>query len=265
MTKSNDPGVSSEKATPQYMQIAADIREQVRAGLLLEDAPVPSAAALCEQYGVSMITTKKALNLLRSEGLVYTTVGKGTFVAKPGRMVRTMPHRHFGQAERTYVHEAGRAGRKPSAEHSTSVLPASEWVAQRLDLEPGDDVTATMYRITADDRPMSMSTSWEPRSITAGTAIEHPHEGPHGEHGLNARFAAIGWTVRQIEERLLIRPPVDREATELVIPPGVSVVEIRQTVRATRDGDDNLVPVEAADIVFPADRYEFHYLMDRPS
>ncbi|MEV8611944.1 GntR family transcriptional regulator [Amycolatopsis sp. NPDC051373] len=252
------------KPVPQYMQIAEELRHQIREGVLKVNGPVPSAATLCRQYDVSMITSKKALQVLQSEGLVYSVPGKGTYVADMAVMIRTMPYRHFEQDERTYVREAGRAGRTPTAKHDTTVEAASDWVARRLEIPPGSDVTTTNYKVSADGQPMSMSTSWEPRSITGGTIIEHPHEGPHGTHGLNARFRAIGWTLSQIEERLLVRQPTTIEASELAVPPGVPVMEIRQTVRGTHEGSDDLVPIEAADIIFPTDRYEFVYLMDRP-
>jgi len=261
----NSNSQPSQKRGPVYVKIANDLREQIKIGTLQPDQPVPSAAALCERYGVSMITAKSALNLLRSEGLVYGVAGKATFVAPQRRMIRTAPHRYFQRSERTYVHEAERAGVTPGAQHSTDVITADGWISQRLDIEEGEEVTATTYRVFADGRPMSSSVSWEPRSITRGTPIEHPHEGAHAEQGLNARFAAIGWTVEQVEERLVVRDPSAAESEALVIPSGVPVVEIRQTVRAVQDGKDDLVPVEAADIIFPADRYEFRYLMDRPS
>ncbi|HYH31776.1 MAG TPA: hypothetical protein VD903_15465 [Pseudonocardia sp.] len=37
--------------------------------------------------------------------------------------------------------------------------------------------------------------------------IEHPHEGEYAESDLNARFAAIGWTVEQVEEHIVVREP----------------------------------------------------------
>ncbi|MDT7723461.1 MAG: GntR family transcriptional regulator [Actinomycetota bacterium] len=255
---------ASSRKIPQYARIAADIRDEIKVGNLKVDDPVPSAAALCEKYGVSMITAKNALNLLRAEGVVYGVAGKGTFVAKMDRMIRTVPYRYFEGAERTYVREAERAGRTPDAAHETEVIPANDWVAQRLEINSGDEVVATTYRVTADGRPMSMSTSWEPRAVTEGTAIELPHVGEHATKGLNGRFSAIGWTIEQVEEHLIIRQPSMEEAEALTVAAGVPVVEIRQTIRASKDGEDNLVAVEAADIIFPADRYEFHYLMDRP-
>lgn len=262
---SNEAGQGDSTArAPAYVRIAADIREQVRTGQLQADDPVPSASSLCERYGVSMITAKNAMNLLRTEGLVYGVAGKGTFVATNRRMIRTAPHRYFQRADRTYVQEAERAGAKPEAQHESRKVAASDWVAQRLDIAPGERVMATAYQVYADGRPMSMSTSWEPLALTESTVIEHPHEGEYANSGLNARFAAIGWTIDQVEEHLVVRPPHADEREALSVPADVHVIEVRQTVRAIQDRTDNLVPVEAADIVFPSDRYEFRYLMDRP-
>ncbi|SEM59784.1 GntR family transcriptional regulator [Nonomuraea pusilla] len=257
-------GETGGQKRPAYIRIAGEIREQIKDGALAPDQPVPSAAAICEQYGVSMITAKSALNLLRSEGLVYGIAGKGTFVAPSRKMVRSAPHRYFEGKERTYVQEAERAGLRPDALHQTELAAASEAVAQRLEIAAGDQVMTTRYRVFAEGRPMSISTSWEPLSITGGTPIEHPHQGEYADSGLNARFAAIGWTIEQVEEHLIVRPPTPEETETLTIPDGVHVLEVHQTVRAIQDGTDNLVPVEAADIVFPTDRYEFKYLMDRP-
>ncbi|MBB3662449.1 GntR family transcriptional regulator [Prauserella sediminis] len=254
---------STSKGVPQYMQIAGTIREQIRAGTLQPGEQVPSAPSLCEQYDVSMITAKNALNLLKSEGVVYAVPGKATYVADNTRLIRTAPQRYFQRRERTYVQETERAGLRPTSEHSTETVTATRWIAQRLEIQEGDAVTATTYRISAGEHPVAVSTSWEPQAVTAGTPIAHPHEGPHGNDGLNARFAAIGWTVEQVEEHLLVRQPSPEERDDLRLAPEVPVVEIRQTVRATQDGDD-LTAIEAADIVYASDRYEFRYIMDRP-
>nr|CTQ94208.1 Transcriptional regulator, GntR family [Kibdelosporangium sp. MJ126-NF4] len=211
-----------------------------------------------------MMTAKTALNLLKSEGVVYGVAGKATYVAQLDRLIRLIPHRYWEQKRRTYLHEAERAGLTPSAQHHTTVIPASDVVARRLDISVGDTVVQTTYRIFADNRPVSMSTSWEPFAITGGTTIELPHEGPHAESGLNARFASIGWAVEQVEERMVVRQPDPAEVNELIIPEGVAVVQVQQTVRGCQEGQDDLVPLEAADIVFVSDRYEFRYLMDRP-
>ncbi|WP_158228445.1 GntR family transcriptional regulator [Pseudonocardia sp. MH-G8] len=249
---------------PEYERIAGDIRRQIRDSALAPEDRLPSAAALSDHYGVSMITAKNAMNVLRSEGLIYGVPGKGTFVTAQRRLRRSAPHRYFQGSAPTYVLEAERARMQPRVEHATSRMAATDSVARRLDLSVGDDVAETTTRTFADDRPVSWSYSWEPLAITANTEIEDPHAGAHGGKGLAARFAAIGWTVEQVEENLIIRDATTEERTALALPLGAPVAEVRQTVRAVRDGQDDLVPIEAADIVFATDRIEFNYLMDRP-
>ncbi|WP_145517913.1 GntR family transcriptional regulator, partial [Staphylococcus warneri] len=47
-------------------------------------ALVPSEKELAQQYGVSQITSKNALNGLVEEGLIVRFRGKGTFVREDG-------------------------------------------------------------------------------------------------------------------------------------------------------------------------------------
>ncbi|GGS73351.1 hypothetical protein GCM10010156_35260 [Planobispora rosea] len=65
---------------PGYLQIADDLREQIRGGSLAPGAPLPSTAQLAEQYDASLSVVKMAVGLLRNEGLVVGQQGKGVFV-----------------------------------------------------------------------------------------------------------------------------------------------------------------------------------------
>jgi DNA-binding LacI/PurR family transcriptional regulator len=69
-------------ATPLYHQIAADIREKIASGALPVGARLEPNRDLVNRYDVSVVTVNKALTLLVSEGLIYTRVGRGTFVAR---------------------------------------------------------------------------------------------------------------------------------------------------------------------------------------
>ena len=44
---------------------------------------LPSARLLSQQYEVAIGTVKKAIELLRAEGLVRTVIGRGIFVTRP--------------------------------------------------------------------------------------------------------------------------------------------------------------------------------------
>jgi DNA-binding LacI/PurR family transcriptional regulator len=67
---------------PLYKQIAKDITRQVKQKKLLPDQQIPSQRELTEFYDVSLITVKKAISELINQGILYSRVGKGTYVAK---------------------------------------------------------------------------------------------------------------------------------------------------------------------------------------
>jgi GntR family transcriptional regulator len=66
-----------------YVQLAAYLREEIKAGRITRR--VPSHMELEEASGLSRNTVKKALGLLKDEGLIRSRPGRGMFVAQPGR------------------------------------------------------------------------------------------------------------------------------------------------------------------------------------
>ncbi|GAA3152442.1 winged helix-turn-helix domain-containing protein [Nonomuraea roseoviolacea] len=65
---------------PGYLQIADDLRRQIRTGSLAPGAALPSTAQLCQRYDVSASVVKAAISVLRTENLVVGQQGKGVFV-----------------------------------------------------------------------------------------------------------------------------------------------------------------------------------------
>ncbi|HUX60025.1 MAG TPA: GntR family transcriptional regulator [Ignavibacteriaceae bacterium] len=70
----NDP-------TPLYEQIEKSIKRKIEIGDLLPGDPIGSQNDLSKEFKVSVITVKKALSDLVNEGILFTRVGKGTYVA----------------------------------------------------------------------------------------------------------------------------------------------------------------------------------------
>lgn len=68
------------KSLPLYKKIQEDIRFLIRSGQLRPGDRVPSEQELAEQYHVSRITSKNAINGLTEEGVLVRYRGKGTFV-----------------------------------------------------------------------------------------------------------------------------------------------------------------------------------------
>ncbi|SEK30647.1 winged helix-turn-helix domain-containing protein [Nonomuraea pusilla] len=65
---------------PGYLQIADDLRSQIRTGALPPGGALPSTAQLCQRYDVSTSVVKAAISVLRTEGLIIGQQGKGVFV-----------------------------------------------------------------------------------------------------------------------------------------------------------------------------------------
>ena len=60
------------------MQLAGLLRGRIKAGQI--GPRVPSIMELADESGLSAATVKRAIGLLRDEGLIYTVPGRGTFV-----------------------------------------------------------------------------------------------------------------------------------------------------------------------------------------
>ncbi|MFI6793717.1 winged helix-turn-helix domain-containing protein [Nonomuraea sp. NPDC050383] len=63
-----------------YLQIVDDLRSQIASGELRVGDPIPSTTALQKQYGHSITVVRKAVEVLRNEGLVFGQPGKAVYV-----------------------------------------------------------------------------------------------------------------------------------------------------------------------------------------
>ena len=123
---------------PAYEQVKAWTRQHIASGEWKPGDPVPSEAALMQQFGVSRMTVNRALRELANEGLVTRIQGSGTRVAQLHRISSRLTIRdiHEEVAERGHV-------------HSTRVLhagsePAGDEVAQSLGVKPSDAIFHTV-------------------------------------------------------------------------------------------------------------------------
>ena len=142
---------------PRYYEIEQALRARIAE--LQPDDPLPSDAMLCEEFGVSRMTARNAVQRLSQEGLVYRVPGRGTFVAEPP------VHRQAGHLL-SFTEEMRRRGRVPSsrllARDMREPGPAE---ASRLQLEPGAEVVAVRRLRVADDEPLAIEEAVFPAAI----------------------------------------------------------------------------------------------------
>jgi GntR family transcriptional regulator len=68
---------------PIYRQLANILRAGIESGEFPQGRPVPTERMLTQTFGIAVGTVKKAIGVLRDEGLVYTVIGRGVYVGKP--------------------------------------------------------------------------------------------------------------------------------------------------------------------------------------
>jgi GntR family transcriptional regulator len=75
--------IDHDGPVPKYQQLANLLRAGIESGQYPEGRPVPTERMLTQTFGIAVGTVKKAIGVLRDEGLVYTVSGRGVFVGRP--------------------------------------------------------------------------------------------------------------------------------------------------------------------------------------
>ncbi len=125
-------------AVAPYARIKQHLKDELSRGRWPPGAPMPSDAELVAQFGVSRMTVTRALNELRSEGLIERVQGVGTFAAQLFRVASTLRIRdlHEEITSRGHRHHAEVQVARQEA--------ANDAVAQRLGLAAGAPVFHTL-------------------------------------------------------------------------------------------------------------------------
>ncbi|WP_166418922.1 GntR family transcriptional regulator [Cochlodiniinecator piscidefendens] len=66
---------------PRFRQIVDQLRQKIEEGSIKKHAALPSERIVAEEYSVSRMTARRALEALESEGLAYSEGRKGRFVS----------------------------------------------------------------------------------------------------------------------------------------------------------------------------------------
>jgi GntR family transcriptional regulator len=142
--------------TPLYLQLQKGIRDAIENRVVQADAAIPTERDLAEEFDVSRITVRKAIDGLVSEGLLSRRRGAGTFVVAP------RVEKSFSRLT-SFSEDMVSRGRRP---HSVWVSKTEGAVtpeeALSLGLSPGTSVYR-FHRIRyADDLPMALEYSTVP-------------------------------------------------------------------------------------------------------
>lgn len=229
----------------KYVTVREHLRELIADGLPV-GAPIPSERELCEQFGVSRMTVRQAVDALVVEGALERVQGRGTFVAQPkvDLQLRLTP----------FEEEMRRRGMEPG----TTVLRAERTqppadVAAALERTPAEEVYHLLRIRLADGTPMALEETWVPAILAPDLLAQGPPPDVFG--ALTARGLAPSWGEDTIEA-VRIGPA---EADMLDVRPGAPGLRIG---RRTFSGD---VAVEYTRSLYRGDRYSLWVPVSAPS
>jgi GntR family transcriptional regulator len=153
------PHLSSARGTALHRQIFLVLRDEISRGLF-PDGALPNEEALCERFGVSRITVRRALADLAALGVVERRHGRGTFVLGAPAQARPAPSLSVIDSLR-----------QTATETVVQVLQVEQAVPPRdvgvlLQLPPGEKAMhALRLRINRKGEPAMLTDAWVPAHL----------------------------------------------------------------------------------------------------
>jgi GntR family transcriptional regulator len=247
-TAARAPREDDERAVPLHLQVFTRLRDAIYRGDYPEGTQLPGELALVEQFDVSRITVRRALDELAARGLVKRVQGSGTTVLPRPRFSPVMADVN-GLLERNALI----ALETTSTLTEFAYVPASAEVAQGLKLDRGERVQMAVRIRFRDGAPFAYVTSWIPEAIgrrfDAAELERTPVLSLLEQHGL---------TIDYIEQTISAAVATRAVARALALEPGAAVLEVKRIVYAS-DGR----PAEKSRVYYPAGRHEYRITLRR--
>jgi GntR family transcriptional regulator len=244
-------------ARPLQVRIADDIRAKIETGELAPGEQLPTYDELAKQYLCSLTVVRRAVDLLKQQGLLITKQGTGTFVRERPRARRHGMDRYsrarWSSGSAILIAEAAQQGHEANQlMRFLGTVPAPTQVAERLEVEPGDDVHVRRRTTLIDGRPNQLADSYYTLELAEKVpAIRREDTGPGGGF---ARIEEAGILLARIREEIAVRMPTGPETAVLRLPEGTPVAEL---VRTVHDAEGH--PVEVMIAVIAGDMVSFDY------
>lgn len=220
---------------PRYYEIEQSLRARV--AKLDPHAPLPSDSQLCEEFDVSRMTARGAVQRLVQDGLVYRVPGRGTFVS-PTSANRTASH------ILSFSDEMRRRGRTP---HSVIVertqRPATADEQRRLST---DEVFVLRRVREADGEPVALETA-----VFAAARVAPVLDGELEGISIFATLAAAGMIPTAGRAEICSEAATAEDARLLGVKKGEPLLVERRLI-----GDQDGAPLELTESRYIGARYQ---------
>jgi GntR family transcriptional regulator len=214
-------GAAPDAGVPLHRQLFLVLHDEIARGALAQGDPLPTEQSLCEQFGVSRITVRRALADLAEQGYIERHRGVGSFVRQQDRSTSAA-------VGMSYVDEL----RQIQFETDVNVL---EWdhrspppaVSRRLGTS---DPALHVLRLRRERRtaePLMITEAWLPLTLS-----ETVTETALTETALYHLLATAGVVIDQIDHEMTAEVAGPATARLLDIPIGAAVIRVNRVAHA---------------------------------
>jgi len=236
---------------PKYWILREAVQDMIRGAQLKPGHLLPSETELCERFGVSRGTIRRAFDDLERDGLVSRQPGRGTFVSAP-RMERPLPELT------SFTEHVESLGMTPGAR-----LVSYREIVDHADAAGHYPSGLTLLRIvrirTANDLPVGLHTLLLPAGMGRGAGVTGSALRADPALSVYRALTEAGVEIDLAREHLAARAPTAQESHRLELRPREPVLEIQ---RQTYDIEGQAIELVRA--VYRADRYDYVTWLRRP-
>ncbi|MBO0600493.1 GntR family transcriptional regulator [Sporosarcina sp. E16_3] len=154
--------IRNKEKSPFYKQLGDRIKDDIESGRFKHGDKLPSERELAEQFSISRMTARHALSVLEREGVVERRAGAGTFITNNRISMDFITFNSFSK-------DMLAKGFKPTTKKlSIRQEKAKLYLADKLKIEPNDEVTILRRVRLVDNMPISIEESFIPSKYCKG-------------------------------------------------------------------------------------------------
>ncbi|WP_249596317.1 GntR family transcriptional regulator [Peribacillus frigoritolerans] len=233
--------IDKNSPLPIYFQIEEQIKRQIENGEFQAHDALPSEREYAEQFEISRMTVRQAINNLVNDGYLYRQKGRGTFVAD-----KKLEQQLNGLT--SFTEDMKARGLNPSSKLlSFEIIPADKKIASELHIS----LYAPVYEIKrirlADDVPMALETVYMSANLIKGLTEDIINLSLY-QYVENYVKLKIDYASQTLESSIAS----ELEVTHLAIPKNSPILFIQRNTFLI-DGS----PLEYVKSAYRADRYKF--------
>ncbi|MBR3234731.1 MAG: GntR family transcriptional regulator [Atopobiaceae bacterium] len=208
----------------KYLTIVMDVRHRIASGEYAQGDRLPTTTEMCEHYGVSKITVKRAMDDLVMQGLVARRRGSGTYVKGAIATPALAGSENASHQMDGFTADGELLGIETSSDvHEFLVTQPPADIAQQLGMEADEFAYYVCRTRLADGKPQTVEHTYMPLKVIPDLRARHASESIYRyiENELGLKISSAHRVITAIH-------PSPEDASRLGISLDTPVISVRQ-------------------------------------